>query len=322
MPEIKSGIPEGTGVPFMEILLATFNGEAHLEEQLDSLFAQSFQDWHLIISDDGSSDKTIDIIRNYQERFPNKIELLLNKGNNLGPCMNFKKLLVHSRARYIMLCDQDDVWLPRKIETTLDRMQELESKYRTEPPLLVFTDLKLVDEHLAPINNSFWKFQRIDPHRTKVRQLIVSNIITGCTILMNDKLRDIAKNIHPQAMMHDWWIAVVAAVAGKIGHLSEQTVLYRQHGRNCLGAKRRSILEKASFILKFGEVHDRLLQTQRQAGGLYGTYKDSFPSNADLTFIREYSHMNQKSFLAKKKFLFKENLLKTSWDKILVWLLY
>ena len=110
----------------ISICMATYNGEKYLKEQLDSILAQVNTDWKLLIRDDGSEDSTIEIIEDYAEKYPDKIELTTDSFGRLGPCMSFSRLLDLADAEYIMFCDQDDVWLSNKIALTLGAMKQAE----------------------------------------------------------------------------------------------------------------------------------------------------------------------------------------------------
>lgn len=113
----------------VDILMATYNGEKYISEQLESIIGQDFKDWKLFIRDDGSKDNTIHIIDNYMKKFPDKIELIDNYNRNLGVKLNFGELMKRSKNQYCMFSDQDDVWLPNKISITLNKMKELEKVY-------------------------------------------------------------------------------------------------------------------------------------------------------------------------------------------------
>jgi hypothetical protein len=142
-------------------------------------------------------------------------------------------------APYFMLADQDDVWLPDKIERKLARLKELEAQNGSETPLLVFTDLKVVDEDLSVIEDSMWHYQRLDPAITQDwRGLLAQNVVTGCTIIANRALADAALPFALPEMMHDHWLAVNAAKYGRVAYLKDATVLYRQHGTNVAGGIR------------------------------------------------------------------------------------
>ena len=155
----------------------------------------------------------------------------------LGPCVNFAKLLEHAPGKYIMFCDQDDVWLPEKIEMTMQKMKEMEERYGGDTPLLVHTDAKVVDENLQVVAPSYWQYQKVDPSELSLNRLLVQNQVTGCTMMVNRALLDRALPVPLDARMHDWWLALTAVAFGKIGRVDEATLLYRQHGTNDSGAQ-------------------------------------------------------------------------------------
>ncbi len=169
--------------------------------------------------------------------------IIPSEGQNLGACGNFSRLLEQADAPYVMFCDQDDVWLPDKIEITLAAMRELERQHGAETPLLVHTDLMVVDERLNRLGKSLWLFQCTEPQRlTKLNRLLMQNFATGCTVMINRALRDLAVPVPAEALMYDWWLALVATAFGRVAAVEDPTVLYRQHGRNDTGATRWSFL--------------------------------------------------------------------------------
>lgn len=227
------------------ILLATFNGEQYIREQLDSLFQQTNQNWHLFIHDDGSADQTIAIIHKYQLRFPDRITILGGRatGNSRD---NFFYLLSQVEAPYYFFCDQDDAWLPEKIEKTYQRMKEIEEK---ELPCLVFTDLRVVDESLNCIAEKMEYYQKLNYQDLSFKQLMVQAAVTGCTMMINQVLRNrmLLSSDHNDIIMHDWWASMIAAKFGKISCLNEPLVLYRQHSGNSVGARdysERTVIRK------------------------------------------------------------------------------
>jgi glycosyltransferase involved in cell wall biosynthesis len=233
-----SGLPNPANVT-VEILLATYQGAPFLSEQLDSLLSQTCQDFRIIVRDDGSADDTRKIVEAYVTRHPGRIMLLPADGQRLGASGSFAQLLGSSRAPFVMFCDQDDVWTPDKVEITLAAMRDLERSHGADTPLLVSTDLKVVDERLNVIAESFWAYQRLHPERLKrLSRVLVQNFATGCTVMVNRALIDLARPIPAEAIMHDWWLALVATRFGKAQPLARPTVLYRQHGRNDVGARR------------------------------------------------------------------------------------
>lgn len=222
----------------VDILLATFNGFSFIASQLDSILAQSYKNIHLIIRDDLSTDSTRRVLEMYALQFPEKITLLPSD-KQLGVKGNFSCLMEHSKANYIMFSDQDDIWEEGKIDKTLDKMKELEQKYPSNIPLLVHTDLKVVDRDLNVFSPSFWQYNKIDPLKGhSLNRLLMQNVVTGCTTLINRPLLQLAAPIPEGSAMHDWWLALVAAAFGQIEMIPNVTMLYRQHGQNALGAQK------------------------------------------------------------------------------------
>ena len=166
----------------IDILLPTYNGCKYLEEQLRSIIIQKTKNhWNLLIRDDNSIDLTRDIIDEYQDKYLHKIFLTSDYEKNLGITSNIACLLKNSRSNYIMFCDQDDVWLEDKIEVTFSMMLKMEHEYGKETPILIHTDLQVVDSNLNLINHSFQRHQNIDPNPKKLLpRLLVQNFVTGC----------------------------------------------------------------------------------------------------------------------------------------------
>lgn len=226
------------------ILLSTFNSSKFLRDQLDSLYSQTFLEWSLYIRDDGSDDRTIEIVKTYQEKYKN-IYIIEDNSKRIGPRDSFFKLLSNVDSNYYMFCDHDDVWLNDKVELTLNMMKNLESE-NSQLPILIHTDLVVVDENLNKVNGSFWKYSGIDPKLlSNFENLVVCNSITGCTMMINRYAKTIALPYSPLALMHDRWIALkVANAGGLIRFISESTILYRQHSSNTIGAKRKNITKQ------------------------------------------------------------------------------
>lgn len=221
----------------IDILLATYNGEAYLSEQIDSIINQSYDNWIMLIRDDGSKDGTLDIIEWYTKKYYNKIFLIKDGKKNLGVCGNFSALLNNSRSDYVMFCDQDDVWIKDKIKITFQKMKEMENTNSPHCPILVHTDLIVVDRNLEKISSSFWKFSHLNPVVQKTfSRLLIQNFVTGCTMMINRSLKNLSPVIPVSAMCHDWWLALVACAFGKIESLPTPMVLYRQHQSNEIGA--------------------------------------------------------------------------------------
>ena len=137
----------------LAILLATYNGEKFLAEQLDSLFSQTYSDFIIYAHDDGSTDQTVGILHQYQNKYPEKL-IILDYEPTGGAKNNFYSLMQRVDADYYMFCDQDDIWLPFKVDVSLKKIQGMELTYICMP-CLVFSDLRVVDHQLNTISDSF-----------------------------------------------------------------------------------------------------------------------------------------------------------------------
>jgi glycosyltransferase involved in cell wall biosynthesis len=254
----------------IDILLPVYNGEKYLAAQLDSLLMQSYADWSLIIRDDLSTDNTLALVQDYVSKYPDRICVLGNQTLKKGVVGSYDSLLHASTARYIAFCDQDDVWRPDKLSLQMKKMKELESMHGESSPILVHTDLSVVDDGLCMISSSFWKFQHLKPDTmSKLPRLLVQNCVTGCTALINRPLIERALPIPKGAIMHDWWIALVAISEGIVCDMKETTVNYRQHDNNDTGARQWGLgyIINALIYGREMQLHS-LLKTRVQAEAL------------------------------------------------------
>jgi glycosyltransferase involved in cell wall biosynthesis len=225
--------------PEVEVLLATYNGARFLREQIDSILAQDYGSIRILARDDGSTDGTVEILEQYSKRFPDRFRTMPESAPTGSPRHNFLLLMKASAADYICFCDQDDFWLPDKVSITKKSMDQLELRWGTKAPLLVFTDLQLVDDKLKLLHESFWTYMNVDPERiNRLPSLMVQSVVTGCTAMLNRRLLELALRIPKQAFMHDRWIGLLASFMGKSGIVRARTVLYRQHEHNVLGTGR------------------------------------------------------------------------------------
>ncbi|MFT7460168.1 MAG: glycosyltransferase involved in cell wall biosynthesis [Planctomycetota bacterium] len=221
------------------IVMAVHNGQRYLAEQLDSLLAQTFCDWTLLVRDDGSTDGSFEIMADYIEKHP-QIEVLQDKLGNLGAKTCFSVLLLEAlnrNADYVACCDQDDVWLPGKLQNALEVMLGLERSRSSKTPFLVHTDLQVVNASLKLLNNSFMRFSGIrQTEDVPLCRLLVQNHVVGCTMLVNRTLLEVALPVPEHARMHDWWLALCARSSGSLCFIDSAEIKYRQHSDNTLGA--------------------------------------------------------------------------------------
>ena len=219
-----------------EVLLATCNGQHYIEDQLDSIAAQSVPPVRIIISDDLSNDNTLSIIQKWISRSTLIVKILPALDSRLGPCKNFERLLLSSSSNYVMLSDQDDIWDRSKAEELLRLMILSERNYGSDLPILVHSDLRLVDSNGKLISKSFFCYQNLDHSKSDFLSVLLQNIVTGCTILINQQCISDALPFPSNAQMHDWWLAIVASLNGHIVFYPKPTLSYRQHASNALGA--------------------------------------------------------------------------------------
>jgi len=294
----------------IEILMATYNSSAYIEEVLDSIVNQSRTDWSLLLSDGGSTDRTLAIIEQYVSRFPDKISLLPSD-TRLDACENFSRLLQASTGRYVMFADHDDVWFPNKVEVQYNAIREAEDEHQADTPILVFTDKVVVDSELDPISDSYFKYQHLDPRRTALRFLLTQNVASGCTMMLNRALADLCGPIPPGAVMHDHWIMLLASTLGRVVYLPETTIYYRQHSRNVYGANRYG----PGFIwrqLKRGRqaLRERFGQNVRQAGCFLDSYGHRL-CEKDRTLLEAFSSWPDLGWLARRRMLWRYRIFKT-----------
>ena len=209
------------------ILLATYNGQKYLKEQLDSILAQTFQDFRLVIHDDGSTDDTLKIINEYRDHYPDKIEIIYGHPSGSAKA-NFMYLLSEIEADYYFLSDQDDVWLPDKMEKSLKELQAIQaSKSSNKIPCIVFTDMYVADDKLEIIDNSFIRYIWRDINRA-LRDIAISG-------------KGVDWNNVP---MHDAWLLEIGAIFGCVRGIDRPFVKYRQTGQNIMGANTESNVQK------------------------------------------------------------------------------
>ncbi len=250
----------------VEILLSTYNGEKYIDQQLKSIINQTYKNWIISIRDDGSIDSTIDIILKYIECYPKKITLLNDSKGNLGPSKSFESLIYSSKEKYLLFCDQDDEWIPDKIKLSVAKMLLVESKHNNTP-ILIFTDLIVVDEKMNILNTSFWKSQKLDPEIAKnYIKLAALNVITGCTIILNSETKKYILPFPDNYSLHDYWIGLNISYYGIIDYITTPTVLYRQHGNNAVGAHKINFLYFYKKVKKAYTITNYFIETFSKAG--------------------------------------------------------
>ncbi len=301
------------------ICMATYNGEHYLHQQIESVLKQTVPNWVLFIRDDDSSDRTAEILQHFAAA-DNRIVLIREPSLVGGSAQkNFASILKwvtenHS-FRYFMFADQDDVWLDTKIEKSLRLMKDSESRYGS--PVLVHTDLSVVDQNLSVLEKSFFSYRSLDPQVKDLPHLLVQNNVTGCTMLWNRALNDLLDLTDPGIAMHDWWIALTACTFGKIVCLEEPTLLYRQHGNNVVGATR---VNSVGFILKrlrgYRSVQEKLRMSVAQAQSFLACY-EYLLSPEQSRILHQFSGLYTRGKAGRIATLCREGFLKQGLIQIL-----
>ena len=214
------------------IIMCTYNAQKFFKEQIQSIADSTIKDFVIHIFDDRSTDETLIEISRFQADHPDcNIKVSINE-HNLGSWKNFlvgvqkvgKEITCDD---YIMLSDQDDIWKPDKISVTYEEMKKLEDEYGNDDPLLVSTDVTLVDENKNVMSKSYAARNKFDTSHTDLPHALMENHVQGCTIMINKKLADLVKEVPETATMHDVWLALIALSMGHMTYLNKQTMFYR-----------------------------------------------------------------------------------------------
>jgi glycosyltransferase involved in cell wall biosynthesis len=294
------------------VLLSVYNGAEFLKQQLDSLFAQSHCSFQVFVRDDGNQDNTLEILKNYDVKL---LPLTINLGSKDSFAVLLKFAMTNSDADYFMFCDQDDVWYPDKVEKTLAKMKHMEAEHG-DIPLLVHTDLEVVDESLNTIAPSMWKYEHTLPDKNAFSRLLIQNTVTGCTVMINRTLAEKCLTMPIGAIMHDWWLGLVASQFGKIGFITEPTIKYRQHGKNTIGAKGFKV-NVLRVIL--GMIHGLVFRDQDylkhmqanidQARSFLEVFSDEL-DDKNKALLTDFIFLEQKFFFQRRVVIYKHRLLK------------
>lgn len=232
----------------IEILLATYNGEKYLNEQIDSIINQTYTNWKLLIRDDGSEDRTLEILKEYEKR-DERISILRDNKGNLGFVKNFEELLKNSSEEFIMFSDQDDYWLENKIEKYIGVLENLDVE-KLKKPLLIHSNSFVCDKKLNILKKNF-----VD---SKValqyggNRYFFAYFVQGSTTLINRKLIDLGLPFLKSVTLHDRYFHLLVEFFGNRIFIDESLIKYRQHRNNEIGAK-SSIIKKILFKRYFDD---------------------------------------------------------------------
>jgi glycosyltransferase involved in cell wall biosynthesis len=292
--------------PTISILMSTYNGELYLHKQIESILNQTVSNFSLIIRDDGSKDQTKEIIKSYTD---SRIKIL-EFGDNIGIVRSFSKLLESQESDYFFFCDQDDIWNSTKIDDQIKLLRQMEESIGKNKPCMTFSDLSIIDSNDKPINESLWKYGKINPSRNSINYLLVQPIVTGCAMAGNKSLSSLMRPIPVGVFMHDWWASIVASYFGAILPYEKSTIQYRVHFNNRLG------MSEAGFwnsLVKFklNNYKEFYNATIDQAKEFTLKYKE-ISADSNFQIIREFSTIKDRNRIQRILILNKHNIQRSS----------
>lgn len=274
----------------IEILMATYNGAPYIREQLDSILAQTDRRWRLTISDDGSTDGTDAIVDAYVRQYPERMRRAHASGRFGCARDHFFWLMRQCDADWVLFSDQDDVFYPRKVQVLTDAMRAAEERWGTQTPLLVFSDQTVVDEQLHTLAPSLMRYQQQCRTDFDYRGILLQNVVTGGAMAINRALAQWgAQCSRPkETIMHDWWLAAVAARFGRVIYIDEALGVYRQHESNSVGAKDVASLGYVARMLRDPQgIRESILHKKRQAGVFRDTFQGRLTDD-DRVFLQAF----------------------------------
>lgn len=289
------------------VLLASYNGSKYIE----SLVRSIDEVLDIAVSDDISADDTCERLVDLNRRGL----FFLPKKKQGSASSNFSYLIneVISSYEYYFLADQDDVWVDGKLEILLNELRQLEKKYGSGTPLLVFSDSSVVDESLCLTNRSFLKSEGLDPNfKNSFKLLCCQNVGQGATFIFNRALLERARPIPLGIIMHDWWLMLVASAFGRIGFVDKQLLLYRQHDANVVGASGLGLMHQMQrFFFEKAELKRSLVNTQINAALFLDIYRHDLPADL-VAFLEGYSTLRTRARFYRKWFAIRYGLRKTT----------
>jgi len=300
----------------VQVLLSTYNGEHYISEQLQTLLGQSYPHISILVRDDGSSDHTVALLKEFAEANPNRITVLT--GRNIGVVPSFFELVMHSdpQADYYCFCDQDDVWLEHKIERAVNMLESQSDK----TPAMVFTSTELVDKEL----HSFGTWPKPPSKQPSFYNALIQNIAVGATITINRAARDLFVNgyrVDPsRIIMHDWWFYLLVSAFGNVIYDQRPSMLYRQHGNNVVGGSNSffdKLDQKYRSYLKHKGKH-LLVSQAREFCRVYGHLLDDEKREQLELFIAPRQRFREKIHFLQRSKLYRQSILEQSLFRFLI----
>jgi glycosyltransferase involved in cell wall biosynthesis len=277
------------------VALCTYNGEKYLGELLDSILSQSVSPDELVIVDDCSEDGTVALLKHYAATNP-KVRLNLLE-SNVGPVRAFQTAIQMATGAFIFLADQDDVWKPEKVELMLKRAIQ----FSPDVPLLVYSDLEVMNEKGDLLTPSFWKMAGLQTHAATFKSMMFGNVITGCASVINSKMKEQLTSIPTGVLMHDYWIGLIAYGFGNAVIIDQQLVKYRVHDQSVTEKRHANIFWKIGVQFKqFMAADGSFLKKEIDQMILFDQKFRRLLSTYNQKLVDDFVALKHKTLLQKK----------------------
>jgi glycosyltransferase involved in cell wall biosynthesis len=291
--------------PSIAILICTYNGAQYLAEQLDSFQNQDYKNWIVYVNDDGSKDKTLQILKAYQKKWGTK-KLIIRRGPQKGFCQNFLQIINDPKikADLYFLSDQDDVWMPHKLSHTLKKISRLDPL----KPILYCARTTYVSSDAKKILGESDLFLK----PPSFKNALIQSIAGGNTMAFNEQLKKLLQK-YPKAdvVSHDWWLYILnELVGGKTFYDSESTILYRQHNKSLVGANTGFIAKLKRLRMLFNGAY-RLYNT-KHLNVFNKLNVKGIQSNIEL--IDQFYILRDKSFKERWRMIGRLGIYRQTWD--------
>lgn len=293
--------------PLVSISLCTYNGKNFIREQIDSILQQSVKPDEIVIVDDCSTDGTLQILEIYAGEHENI--KLYPLAENVGAIQAFKKAISLTNHPYIFLADQDDIWNPHKIEKMLSRA----ASFSQTLPLVIYSDLEMINEEGKTIYPSFWEMSDLSPARANFKNLMFSNVVTGSACMINDKMKEEIKLTPEGVLMHDHWIALIAYGFGQYVYTEEKLVKYRAHQNSVTKKVPVNIIWRIkNQLFQWFKPQKNFLDMEITQMEQYSELYQSHLSSSDQQALCKFLALKQKTFLEKKFYSFTRKIIPSS----------
>ena len=281
----------------VQVLLSSYNGEQYIKEQLDSILKQNDVKVELLIRDDGSTDRTIEILREYEKKW-NNIQVIY--GKNVGVIESFFTLIENAsmEKEYIAFSDQDDIWLPEKLIRAVRQM-------KVGQPMVYCSAKQLVDATLHPLPSGI-SYKTV---KTTLENALVENMCTGCTCVINREILQLLQGRKPQfTIMHDFWIYLVGTCFGTVIYDKESYILYRQHGNNTLGSASSLLGHYKRRVKNFRKNRGKLTKQAKEFLKIYAEMMTEQNKNLVEDFVGSKRNISLRKKLLKERSVFRQRV--------------